>query len=45
MVVVRKCFPKIRKRQQRRIWKLKHLDKQQLQENNIHGKKSKKNDE
>ena len=45
MVVVRKGYPRARKRQQRRIWKLKHLDKQPLQENNIHTKKSKKNEE
>jgi len=44
-VMVRKCFPKVRKAQRKRIWKLKHMEKQALDENNIwvDKKKSKKN--
>jgi hypothetical protein len=33
---VRKTYPKFRKRQKHRIWKLKHLDKEEIGENNIH---------
>jgi hypothetical protein len=39
VIVVRKTFPKFRKRQRHRIWKLKHLDKEEIDENNIHKKK------
>lgn len=44
IVLVRKCFPKIRKRQNTRIWKLEHLEKEGINDNNIwEGKKGKKN--
>ena len=44
VVIVRKCFPKLRRSQKTRIWKLKHLDKQSVYENNIwDGKKKKGN--
>jgi nonsense-mediated mRNA decay protein 3 len=36
--LVRKTFPKFRKRQKNRIWKLKHLDKEELDANNFHKK-------
>ena len=43
VVVVRKAYPKLRKRQKTRIWKLKHLNKESINENNIwEGKKGKK---
>ena len=42
VVVVRKCFPKVRKAQKKRIWKLKNLNVEEKGENNIHGKKNKK---
>ena len=35
IVLVRKAFPKIRRRQNKRIWKLRHLEKQAVDENNI----------
>lgn len=38
VVIVRKTYPKFRKRQKHRIWKLKHLDKEAIDENNIHKK-------
>ena len=44
VVIVKKAFPKIRKRQKARIWKLQHLDKESIYENNIwEGKKKKGN--
>jgi hypothetical protein len=39
MVIVRKSFPKQRKKQKNRIWKLKHLDKEAVDENNMYKKK------
>ena len=42
LVVVRKCFPKVRKAQKKRIWKLKNLNMEEKGENNIHARKSKK---
>jgi nonsense-mediated mRNA decay protein 3 len=45
IVIVRKIYPKIRKAQKARIWKLKHLNKEELNENDIHArKKGKKKD-
>ena len=42
VVIVRKAYPKLRKRQKTRIWKLKHLEKESIYENNIwEGKKKK----
>jgi len=35
VVIARKCFPRVRKTQKKRIWKLKHLDKKAVDENNI----------
>ena len=32
VIIVRKTFPKLRKRQKNRYWKLKHLDKEEGQE-------------
>lgn len=40
IVLVKKTFPKLRKAQKNRIWKLKHLDKEALDDNNIHKKKN-----
>ncbi len=37
-VLVRKTYPKFRKRQKHRIWKLKQLPKEELGEENIHGR-------
>ena len=45
VVIVRKEFPKIRKRQNKRIWKLNRLDMEHADENNVHEKKKKKKDE
>jgi nonsense-mediated mRNA decay protein 3 len=42
-VLVRKTYPKFRKRQKHRIWKLKQLNKEHIDENNIHKKKNKDN--
>ena len=39
VVIVRKAFPKIRKRQNKRIWKLNRLDMEHADENNVHEKK------
>lgn len=36
VVVVKKSYPKVRRRQQTRIWKLKRLDMEHQGENNIH---------
>lgn len=41
VVIVRKTYPKFRKRQKHRLWKLKHLDKEGIDDNNIHTKKDK----
>jgi nonsense-mediated mRNA decay protein 3 len=41
-VIVRKCFPKVRKAQKKRIWKLKNLGIEEKGENNIHTRKHKK---
>lgn len=35
VVLVRKSYPKVRKRQNTRIWKLNHLEKESVNENNI----------
>jgi nonsense-mediated mRNA decay protein 3 len=41
VVLVKKTYPKFRKRQKNRLWKIKHLDKEAIDENNIHHKKEK----
>ena len=41
VVIVRKAFPKANKRQRARIWKLKHLPKEEIGENNVHALKKK----
>lgn len=41
IVIVKKCFPKISKRQRQRIWKLKHLDKEMVGDSNVHAMKKK----
>lgn len=38
VVLVRKSYPKVKKRQTKRYWKLKQLDKEGEGENNIHKK-------
>lgn len=38
VVLVRKTYPRFRKRQKHRIWKLKHLEKEALGEENFHKK-------
>jgi len=35
VVIVRKTFPRLRKRQKQRIWKLKQLHKQEVDENDV----------
>ena len=40
LVIVRKTFPKAHKKLKHRIWKLKHLEKEAIDENNIHKKKA-----
>jgi nonsense-mediated mRNA decay protein 3 len=44
-VMVRKCFPKVRNAQRKRIWKLKHMEKEAIDDKNVWAdrKKSKKN--
>ena len=42
VVIVKKGYPKVRRRQQKRIWKLKRLDMEQQESNNIHQGKKKK---
>jgi len=42
VVIVRKSYPKVRRRQQNRIWKLKRLDMEHQGENNIHKGSKKK---
>jgi nonsense-mediated mRNA decay protein 3 len=37
VVIVKKCYARVKKRQNQRIWKLKQLDKEVLGDNNIHG--------
>ena len=44
VVIVKKGYPKVRRRQQKRIWKLKRLDMEHTDEKNIHQSKKKKND-
>lgn len=41
IVIVRKAYPKVNKRQKSRIWKLKHIDKLETGENNVHAMKKK----
>jgi nonsense-mediated mRNA decay protein 3 len=43
VVLVKKTYPRLRKAQKNRIWKLKHLDKEAVDENNIHKKKAQGN--
>lgn len=45
VVLVRKTYPKHRKKQQKsqRQWQLKHLDKETMDENNMHRKEGKHN--
>lgn len=38
VIIVKKHYPKIRKRQKNRIWKLKQLNKVEQDENNMHKK-------
>ena len=38
VVLVKKTFPKFRRHQKHRIWKLRHLDKEAVDEHNIHKK-------
>ena len=45
VVIVKKGYPKVRRRQQKRIWKLKRLDMEQQEQNNIHQGKKKKTDD
>jgi nonsense-mediated mRNA decay protein 3 len=47
VVLVKKTYPRFRNRQKHRLWKLKHLDKEGIDDNNIHGgnKKNDKNKE
>mmetsp|Transcript_17295 Transcript_17295/g.16500 ORF Transcript_17295/g.16500 Transcript_17295/m.16500 type:complete len:104 (+) Transcript_17295:1153-1464(+) len=39
IVTVRKTFPKFRRKQKQRLWKLRELNKEALEESNIHHKK------
>ena len=39
VIIVRKTYPKFRKRQKHRLWKLKQLNKEGLDDNNFHKKK------
>lgn len=41
VVIVKKTYPKFRKSQKHRLWKLKHLEKEGLDDNNIHTKRDK----
>ena len=41
IVIVKKAYPKVSKRMKSRIWKLKHLEKDALGENNVHASKKK----
>ena len=41
VVIVKKCYPRANKRQRQRIWKLKHLDKEKVGENNYQAAKKK----
>jgi len=45
VVIVRKAFPKIRKRQNKRIWKLNRLEIEHADDKNVHDKKKKKKDD
>jgi nonsense-mediated mRNA decay protein 3 len=38
IVIVKKTYPKTRKMIKKRMWKLKHLDKEAVDENNFHKK-------
>lgn len=38
VVIVRKTYPKFRKRQKHRLWQLKQLDKEGIDDNNFHKK-------
>jgi len=41
-VIVKKAYPKLAKKQRQRIWKLKHLEKEEeAGENNYHAMKKK----
>lgn len=42
IVLVKKCYPNVRKRQTRRYWKLAEMNKEQIDENNIHEGNKKK---
>lgn len=39
VIIVRKTYPKFRKRQKHRLWKLKQLEKEGIDDNNFHKKK------
>lgn len=41
IIIVKKTFPKFRKAQRERMWKLKHLEVEHEDENNIHKKEKK----
>ena len=41
IVIVKKAYPKLAKRSRQRMWKLKHLDKEALGENNYQASKKK----
>ena len=41
IVIVKKAYPRVNKRMKNRIWKLKHLDKEAMGENNVHASKKK----
>ena len=41
IVIVKKAYPKVSKRMKNRIWKLKHLEKDALGDNNVHASKKK----
>ena len=49
VVIVKKSYPKVRRRQEKRIWKIKRLDMEQMGQENIHnrgkGKKNQQDDE
>jgi len=41
VVIVKKAYPKVTKRFNKRIWKLKHLDKSNDGDKNVHAMKKK----
>ena len=45
IVIVKKDYPKLAKRERQRIWKLQHLDKEMVGENNYHASKKKNSKE